>query len=156
MSIDPNPFRSLERQFEQLQRQLEATMDVWDGDRFDVPGLGGGSRMGVDLVDHDDEYVLTADVPGFEADDIDIRLTDDRIHIAATHEREASEQDEEEEGVQIKSERKKRRLQRALRLPEPIEVDGAEAQYRNGVLTITLPKVDPSEADGKKIDVATS
>jgi len=63
--MERNPFRSLERQFENLQRQFEAMGDVWDGEQFDVPKTGiATSRLDVDIADRGDEFVVSADLPG--------------------------------------------------------------------------------------------
>ncbi|MFD1562644.1 Hsp20/alpha crystallin family protein [Haloarchaeobius amylolyticus] len=152
MSMDRNPLRNLERQFEQLRQQFEEMVNRWDGEQFDVPqsGIATGG-IGVDLADRGDKFILTADVPGFESEDIDLRLSDETLHITAEH-----EQAEREEGDEryIKSERT-RRMHRSIRLPEPVDEDAVEAKYENGVLTITLPKTEPGELDGETIEIRT-
>ena len=149
--MDRNPFRRLEQQFERLQRQFEDALDLWDGEEFEAPLTDlTTSRMGIDLADCGDEFVLTADVPGFERDDIDLRLADDRLHITA--EREHEEREEEDE-FYIRSERSHRTARRSVRLPEPVDEDAVEATYKNGVLTVTLPKREPNEVEGTSIDV---
>lgn len=150
MTTDNNPFKSLERQFERMQRQFEEALEMWNIDQFGV-ATDGISTMGIDLADHGDEFVLTADVPGFEKDDIDLRLSDSTIHITAEHETE--EETAESDEFYLKSERARRSLSRSVRLPDPIDEDGVEATYRNGVLTITLPKAEPSEPQGEPIDI---
>ena len=108
--------------------------------------------MGVDLVDHGDEFVVTVDVPGFDAEDIDLQLSDDTLHVAAKRERTEREADEAEE-VYIRNERARRTVRRSIRFPEPVEEDEVEATYRNGVLTVTLPKMEPTDLEGKSIDI---
>ena len=78
MSMERNPFKNLEKQFEQIQRQFEEAMRMWNGEQFEMPRITSMSemRMGIDLADRGDEFVLTADVPGFEKDDIELRLAD--------------------------------------------------------------------------------
>jgi len=87
MSSDEKPFRSLERRFEQMQRQLEEVLDAWDGDRYGPTTELATTGMGIDLADRGDEFVLTADVPGFETDDIDLRLADDDTSTSPRNER---------------------------------------------------------------------
>ncbi|TYL36482.1 hypothetical protein CV102_21905 [Natronococcus pandeyae] len=106
--------------------------------------------MGIDLADHGAEFDLTADVPGFERDDIDLRLADTTVHITAEH---GEAETEEREEFSIKSERERRSLSRSVRLPESVDADAVEATYKNGVLTVMLPKIEPSEVDGQMIDI---
>lgn len=150
--MERNPFRSLERQFENLQRQFEEMVDMWDGEQFNVPQTGiETSQIDVDLADRGDEIVVSADLPGFESDDIDLRLSDDTLHITAEHERAEREEDEH----YLKSERTRRSMRRSIRLPEPVDEDAVEATCENGVLTVTLPKAEPTALEGTKIDVQT-
>ena len=151
MSMDNNPFRSLERQFEQLQRQFEDTLKMWGGEQFGIPKADITlSRMGVDLADRGDEFVLTADVPGFESEEIDLRLSEQTVHITAERDREEREESDE---LYLRSERDRQTLRRSVRLPEPVDAETAEATYRNGVLTVVLPKAEPTDVNGTKIDV---
>lgn len=149
--MERNPFQGLDRQVERLQEQFDEMLRMWDDDRLDVGGRAGvPSRMGIDLVDRGEEFVVTADVPGFEADDIDLHLSDDTLHVTAERE---EEEREGEEGVYLRSERERRTVQRTVRIPEPVEESASEATYQNGVLTVTLPKMDPSDVGGTRIDI---
>ncbi|MFA9425136.1 Hsp20/alpha crystallin family protein [Natronorubrum sp. A-ect3] len=150
MSTDSNPFRNLEKQFERMQRQIEEALEMWDFDQFDQ-SQAAVTTMGVDLADHGETFVLTADVPGFEKDDIDVRLSENTIHITATRESETTDDPEDE--FYIKSERARQSLSRSIRLPDPVDEEAVEARYRNGVLTITLPKRDPETREGQQIDI---
>lgn len=151
MSTDPNPFRALEEQFERMRRQFEEMVDRWNGEQFDVsPVTISTTEMGIDLADREEEYVLTADVPGFDREDIDVRLVDDTVHITAEREREEREETAEH---YLRSERTHRTMQRSIRLPGSVVEDEVEATCKNGVLTITLPKAEPIEPEGRKIDI---
>jgi len=111
-------------------------------------------RMGVDLADRGDEYVLTADVPGFERDDIDFRFADDTLYITAEYERaDREEADEAEETRYLKSERERRTMKRSIRLPESVDEEAVKATYQNGVLTVTLPKAEQTDVDGTQIAI---
>ena len=149
MSADDNPFRSLERQFERMQRQFEEALDMSSMDQFSSSSTGV-STMGIDLVDHGEAFELTADVPGFEKDDVEVRLTDTTIHVTAEREEEETEEDED---LYLKSERARKSLSRSIRLPEPVDESEVEATYRNGVLTVTLPKREPADPEGQTIDI---
>ncbi|ADJ14989.1 Hsp20/alpha crystallin family protein [Halalkalicoccus jeotgali] len=144
MSRRRNPFDDLEEFFERFSRQFE-NQPGFDQDVF---GMGGANRMSVDLADRDAEFVVTADAPGFSKEEIDVRVTGRRLTIEAERE----EHTEEEEETYLRSERHSESLRRTLQLPEPVEEEGVSATYKNGVLTITLPKREP-ETGGKSIDI---
>ncbi|WP_225336583.1 Hsp20/alpha crystallin family protein [Halomicrobium urmianum] len=147
MSGRNDPFETIEQMFEQMSRQFGDAAETWGGGAgFGEMGLG---KMGVDLADRGDEFVVTVDVPGFEEDEIDLRLTDDTLQIAATHERATEEREE----TYLRSERQHRSLRDRVQLPEPVAEDETEATLRNGVLTVRLPKAEPTEAGGRQIDI---
>ncbi|WP_255291591.1 Hsp20/alpha crystallin family protein [Natrinema sp. CBA1119] len=133
-----------------MQRQLEDVLDAWDGDRYGPTTEIATAGMGIDLADRGDEFVLTADVPGFETDDIDLRLADDTLHITAERTKESTEEENES---YIRNERTRRSMSRAVQLPESVDEEAVEASYRNGVLTVTLPKTEPTEPEETSIDI---
>lgn len=147
MQRESSPFRGLEEQFVRLQRQFEEAL----GTELSEPTGLGSATMGIDLADRGDELVLTADVPGFDRDDIDLRLSEDRISITA--EREQEDIEEDEETLYLRSERSRRALNRSCQLPERVDEEAAEATYKNGVLTVRLPKREPSSPDGTNIEI---
>ncbi len=157
MSSRRNPFDGLEELFERMSRQFESAARAWDTSSEEMPASpdeGGFGMMttessaGLDLADHDDEFVVTVDVPGYEKDDIDVRLTDDTLHIEGERERET---DEEQENY-LRRERQRRSFSRRVRLPEPVDTDEASARVQNGVLTITLGKEEPGR-DSRSIEI---
>lgn len=151
MSIDRNPFRPIEQQFEQLQRQFEQMLEMWGGEGVDLQKMGmSTSRVGIDLVDQGEEFVMTADLPGYERDNIDLRVTDNTVHLTAERQEEAQG---EEEGLYLKSERHRQTVTRQIQLQEPVDEDRVKARYQNGVLTVTMPKREPAELDGEQIDI---
>lgn len=74
-----NPFEDVEELLNRLSRQVEEGMARGSS----VPSP---SSVAVDVADHDDEYVVTADLPGYEIDDIDLRLADGTLRIEAERE----------------------------------------------------------------------
>lgn len=133
----------LERMFERMRRQFEETYLPRSGEEG-----AGVSAMSVDVADRGDAFEVTADAPGFEKEDIDLRVSDNTLHVSARREEEREESDES----YIRQERRGQSFSRSIRLPEPVRSDEASARYANGVLTVTLPKADPS-ARGESIDI---
>ncbi|WIV68374.1 Hsp20/alpha crystallin family protein [Natrialbaceae archaeon AArc-T1-2] len=135
----PNPFEELEDVLERVSRQIETGMSRGTG--FPVPG-----EVAVDVLDADDAYVVTADLPGYETGDIELTLSEGTLRLEATRD------DEHEEGRYIRRERTRRSASRTLRIPEPVEEDEVSASYDDGVLTVELPKEDTGE-ETTRIDV---
>lgn len=111
----------------------------------------GGADLAVDVVDRGDTFVVTADLPGYESVDIEVKLlADDRLQIAAERETE----DEREEGRFVIRERSHGSESRTISLPAPVDGGDPEASFSDGVLTVRLPKVDAGdEASGTDIPV---
>ncbi|WP_435069266.1 Hsp20/alpha crystallin family protein [Haloplanus sp. C73] len=101
----------------------------------------------VDIAHHDDELVVTADVPGFEKADFDIAVDGDRLTIHAESEAETGVDEE----TYVRRERHHHAMRRTVHLPVAADCEGASATYRNGVLTVTIPV--KSDADVRHIDI---
>ncbi|RDI70044.1 Hsp20/alpha crystallin family protein [Halopelagius longus] len=143
MMPDRNPFQELERMFEQMNRQFEQS--PWS---MGQEGMFGRGSVDIDLADHGEEFVVTADLPGFEKENIDVQCTEEQLTIRAERERETETSEEN----YLRRERSDERMQRSVRLPEPIDADGVSATFQNGVLTVTLPKAGSSDR-GQNIDI---
>jgi HSP20 family protein len=125
------------------------------GDRWGVLGRhdrpGSRSRadadFAVDIARGDGEFVVTADVPGFETADLDVSVDGDLLTIQADAESISSV----DEDAYVRRERHHRTMRRTVRLPGAADGEGASATYRNGVLTVTIPA--EADADVRHIDV---
>lgn len=113
--------------------------------RYQPTGFNGGRRMPIDVRADDEAYEITAEVPGLTADDVKIEILEDVVTLRA-------ELEDEEEGERVLiRERAPISFERRLRLPDPLDVDGAEAKIENGLLRLRLPKAE--EARPKTIKV---
>jgi HSP20 family protein len=133
-------FDEIERMFEQMNRQASEEFGGGMGPAF-------GRGMEVDVADRDGEYEVTADLPGYETDEIDVQLAGRTLQIEAERETAADESDEN----YLRRERRRQSTARSVQLPEPVDPEGVTAQYRNGVLTITIPKLE--DEGGHTIEV---
>ncbi|WP_049981881.1 Hsp20/alpha crystallin family protein [Halolamina rubra] len=136
-----DPFEEIEELFEQLNSGF-AEMSA----EFDA---GGAGDIHVDVADAGDEIVVTADVPGFDSEEIDVSVSDRQLRIAAEHSTETETEDEETQ--YYRRERSRRSISRTLSLPTDVDEHAAAASYENGVLTVELPKADGD--DGIDIEV---
>lgn len=135
-----NPFDDLEDVLDRIGCRVEEGMTRGTG--FPVPG-----EVAVDVRDVGSEYVVAADLPGYETDDIDLTFSEGTLRLEAGRE----DPGEHEAGRYIRRERPRRSTSRRLRLPEPIDEEGVSASYDRGVLTVRLPKEFDDEA--KRIDI---
>ena len=103
----------------------------------------------IDLSETDDEIVVTADLPGLAPDDFTVEVTGERLVIRGEKRQESSRQ---ERGYSYR-ERRYGAFARAVQLPCEIEVERAKADYKRGVLHITLPKTERAKASRVKIQV---
>jgi HSP20 family protein len=97
-----------------------------------------------------DNYTVHVELPGLKREEIEVSLQDGALVI--TGERKG---EKVEKGTEVhRQERFYGKFQRALTLPEPVAADKVKADYKDGVLTVTLPKTE--EAKPKKIDVSVN
>lgn len=92
----------------------------------------------IDMVQTEDELIVKATLPGLDPDDLDIQITGDTLTLRG-------EQKVEEEIEEAKYHMRERRYQsfsRSLRLPTTVVADKAQAEMKNGILTLTLPKAE--------------
>jgi HSP20 family protein len=112
-------------------------------------GVAGAHTVDVDVEDAGDEVVVAADLPGFDREDIDVSVSGHTLTLRADRDHESHD---EHEGLYVRRERRHESLSRSLSLPADVDEGAAVASYRNGVLTVRLPKVDVDE-DARHIDV---
>ncbi|HYZ63934.1 MAG TPA: Hsp20/alpha crystallin family protein [Acetobacteraceae bacterium] len=114
--------------------------------------LEQGGAFQVDVQQTDKEVKITAELPGVEEGDIDVRVSDGMLTIAA----EKKSGGETERDGFILRERSIGRVERTLPLPDGVDADAAQASFKNGVLTVTIPKTSQAQADTKRIPVQSS
>ena len=131
-----DPFSEIEQLFDRMSREFGGS-----------PFAAAAGAVAVDVEERDDAFVVTADVPGFSKDDIDVTLADRTLRIRADREEETEESDAD----YLRRERRVSSAERSVTLPSAVEEEGITATYKNGVLTVTLPK--QSGDGGQRIEV---
>ena len=96
----------------------------------------------LDVVQDDDSIVVTASLPGLEADGIDVTVEDGLLTINGETTADAAKTD----GDYVVRERRSGKFHRVVRLPDTVDVEGVEPRYIDGVLTIKLPKIEAKKA----------
>lgn len=132
-------------EFDRLRDEINRLFDVdsWP----ESTGLFDRSfSPSLDVVEHDDEFAVSVDLPGVSEKDIDITVANNVLTIRG----EKSEQ-KEEKGRYYRKETWSGSFQRTISLPNTVDAEKVEAGMKNGVLTVRLPKRE--EAKPKRISV---
>jgi HSP20 family protein len=137
------PFTEIETLREQLDKvfdQRAATRD--NSEAAWMPAL--------ELVDAGDNFVLKAQLPGIDPKDIDVQVTREAISISG----ERRYENRDEKSGYVRSEFRYGKFHRVLPLPAHIQNDSVQAEYKDGILMLTLPKVTEARNKVVKINLA--
>ncbi|HEY7032138.1 MAG TPA: Hsp20/alpha crystallin family protein [Thermomicrobiales bacterium] len=132
---------------------LRDAMDRLLSESFIRPrGESGGAATGslaVDVREEGDNFVVSAPVPGVAPDDVEITVLGDSVRIRGERREERQEGGEGQRW--LVREQRFGSFERMVRLPSPVIADAANAEFKGGILTITLPKTE--EAKERRIPV---
>lgn len=130
-----SPFRDLSNNFERMERYFDQFLP-----QGFMAGHDGKFGLEVDLKETEKGYELQASVAGFKPEEITIDVNQDLVTIRG----EKKEEHEEKKGNYLYQERRVGSFYRQVRLPMPVESGKGEAQLKDGVLTLSLPKAAQS------------
>lgn len=125
-------------------------MRNWMNDDFFSNLTPVADHMKTDVTEDDKNYTVKIDMPGFDKKDIHINYANDILTV--TGHRDTLDDDGDKDGNVLHSERRYGQMSRQYRLPDVNKKD-IKAQYKNGVLIITLPKMDETDDDENHIDI---
>jgi len=126
---------------------------------FDMPSVEGGQahsqdnvvlRPKVDVTSTDKEYTITVEVPGVDEKDVKLELAADGL---LTIQGEKKHEKEHKDKNVHRVERSYGSFQRTLSLPEDASQENVEAAFKNGVLTVTVPRKAVAETSTKRIEI---
>ncbi len=137
--------RSPLREFARLEREME---DMFGrGPEWPWGDWDRGWTPAVDMVDHKDQIVLRADLPGLEEKDIEVTVQNGAVTIRG----ERKEEKEEKKEDYYYNERSYGVFTRTMTLPTGVDADKVKATFKKGVLEVHLPKA--KEAKGTKVEI---
>jgi HSP20 family protein len=139
----PSPFgrRDLDPYLRGFRTQLDNVFEDWFG-----RNMAGTLAPRIDVSETAKELRLAVELPGVEEGDIDVSLTGNELTIKGEKKSGREEKKDQEEGrVYRRIERTYGAFQRTVTVPFDAEPDKVAAEFRNGVLTITLPKPEGTE-----------
>lgn len=144
---EDSPFLALQRD---INRVFE---DFWK--RFDLTApFGGNGQLNAfgpraDIAESDKEVEITVELPGMDENDIEVALSDDILTIKGEKK---TDREEDKKGYYL-SERSYGSFYRTIALPPGVDTEKADARFKKGVLTVTLPKTPEAQARVKKVEV---
>ncbi len=151
------PFESLrqemDRVFEDFTRgfgRLPLSRSLFDAEpMLRYESSVGLSAPAVDVVEKENEFRITAELPGLDEKDVEVNIADDVLSIRG----EKKEEREEKAKNYHLSERRYGSFQRTFQLPAGIDAEKIAATFQKGVLTVTLPKTPEAQKKEKKIAI---
>ncbi len=141
-----HPVSDVTSEFTSMQREIDRLFDRFRGGMIDE-GQTSTWLPAVDIVEKENDFLVSVELPGVDRNDVKITLQDDVLTV-----RGEKKQEKEEKGENVhRVERCYGVFQRSFTLPSSLKSDKIEASYDKGVLTIQLPKVE--EVKPKQIEV---
>ncbi|HBB35182.1 MAG TPA: molecular chaperone [Cyanobacteria bacterium UBA8803] len=138
------PFREIDTLQEEMNRLFNSLTPTR------MTQGGGGFIPAAEMHDDTEAIHLKIEVPGMEAKDIDVQVTAEAVSISGERK---SETRTEEQGI-TKSEFRYGKFQRVIPLPSRIQNTQVKAEYKNGVLTLTLPKAEEEKTKVIKVNLS--
>ena len=149
--------------FQSLRGEIDRLFDNFDRSFFGLPSARSFFDIetmfprnaawnlvpAVDVAENDKRYEITAELPGLDEKNIELKISNGILTISG----EKEEKKEEREKDYYLSERSYGSFQRAFQVPDGVDADKIEASYKKGVLTVTLPKTPEAQKAEKKIAI---
>jgi HSP20 family protein len=133
------PFEALRQEFDEMFGRLASD---WNGN-----WLTSEFKAACDLSETADAYQIRMDVPGIKPDDITVQVTGDTVHVSG----ERKEEKEEKGKTYHRVERRSGQFSEVVTLPGAVKDENVQAEFHDGVLTITLPKSEASKTRTVKV-----
>lgn len=152
------PARKEERRVSPIRRlwdlfDLRSDLDEIFDELMEAPFFTSPSWLGgfpaVDVAETESEVVVKAEIPGIDPKNLEVHVTEDSLDIKG----EVKDEWEEKNVGYCRRERYCGTFERTIALPAKVRQDEVKAQYRDGILTITLPKVEPSKPRARKVEI---
>jgi len=141
-----DPYRSLVTVQDQINRLFEGAFGPTQGDA----ALTAWAPS-VDIYETENELVLRADLPGLAEKDIDVRVENNMLTLRGERKFESKVSEDN----YLRVERTFGSFSRSFSLPNTVNTDAIRAEYRNGVLTVQMPKREESKPRQVKVDVTS-
>jgi len=149
--------------FDTLRREMDRLFEDFDRGFWPAPlrrpsfelepiwrqDFGWAAKPAVDIVEKDKAYEITAELPGLDEKEIEVKLSNGGVTIKGAK----KEEKEEKNKNYHLHERRFGSFERYFSVPEGVDVDKIEAKFNKGILTVTLPKKPEAQKPEKKIEI---
>jgi HSP20 family protein len=149
--LEWHPFETLRRQIDKLFEDFPFGRRLPDFEPFERFTTGWMGAPAVDLIEKNKEYEMTAELPGLDDKNVEVKLSNGALTISG----EKKEEREEKEKGYYLSERRYGSFRRSFPVPEGVDADKIEASFDKGILTVRLPKTPEAQKAEKKIAIKT-
>ncbi len=140
-----DPFRDLT----EFQKRLAS---MFGGEGASLASFGEADwHPAVDVAEDDDAYLITADLPEVTKEDAQVRVKDGVLTISGERKRETEEGDKNKKFHRV--ERSYGKYERSFRVPDNVDPQAIKADFKDGVLKVTLPKGEEPEPEEHRIEV---
>jgi HSP20 family protein len=120
------------------------------GDFYDFgSNMFGEKSPRVDVYQTEKDVVVKAEMPGVSKEDLNLYIDESTVRLSGQTKRENEFKDENT----FRSERYYGSFSRTISLPAEVKFDQAKAEYKDGILSITVPKLEPSKTRGRKLNI---
>ena len=143
------PFEEMDRWFDNAfpRGWLQPMRSAWPSwGELAAPLEGRMPKM--DVIDRDEEVLVRAEVPGVEKDDLEVSVSDNTVTIKG----ETKLEEKEEKGDYYRCEISRGAFTRTVALPDHVDTEHTKAKFKDGVLELTLPKIEKAKRRNIKID----
>lgn len=137
------PFNRLASLHDELNRLFDFSLPSRD------TGLFSGWSPALDIYDNKDAFMVKVELPGMKKEEIDISLHDGVLTVSGERKHEVKKT----EGQSFRSERYFGKFQRSVSMPAAVDFSGVNASYKDGILTINLPKAEEAKPRQIKVNV---
>ena len=145
------PIRQKGRSLFSLQDDMNSLFDDFFSNNVfqNWPAQVSAAFPAIDIIENDKDFKIKAEIAGYNPDDIDVSVTDGFMTISG----ERKEEEEEKEDNYLRREMSYGSFQRTIALPETAHCDKAEASFKNGILSIEVPKKAGAVQTPKKLAI---
>lgn len=143
------PFEEMERRFEDFLPGSWLRKHRWGWPSMSGHPSSFEARMPkVDVIDRDDEVFVKAELPGIDKKDVEVTMSGNMITIKGSSRKE----EKEEKGEYYRCEITQGAFSRSMSLPSEVNIDKSEAKFKDGVLELTLPKIERAKRRSIKVE----
>jgi HSP20 family protein len=151
--ISRRPFdlwTDIDRLFDSFRSDFDDLFWPWGQKSGPLATINQSRKPPMDVVDLGDHYEMRLEIPGIPKDKVNIEVTPNVVEIKADY-----DESKEDKGKNwLRRECSSMRFYRALELPEELKTDNVEAELKDGILTVNLPKVEPKpENKAKQVQI---